>query len=861
MMHCRACLLTAAALLLLGHAPIPRALAQKSLAPVKHSPPPVVPAAGIKSAQGFRVELLYTVPRATQGSWVNMTVDPKGRLIVSDQYGSLYRVVLPAKDGHSKTINVQKLDVPIGEAHGLLWAFDSLYVVVNRGRTYKSGLYRVRDTNGDDQLDSVELLRQIDGGGEHGPHGVVLGPDGRSLYVVAGNATRVPALSGSMVPRFWGEDNLLPRMHDPSFMIGEKAPGGFICKVSPDGKSWELVAIGFRNPFDLAFNRDGELFTYDSDMEWDIGAPWYRPTRACHVTSGAEFGYRNGAGKWPAYAIDSLPAVANVGPGSPTGVTFGYRAKFPTKYQQALFLCDWSYGRLYALHLKPVGATYAGELEEFLSGTPLALTDVVINPVDGAMYFAVGGRNTQSGLYRVTYDGAEPAEVEHPGKQVIPAAFALRRKLEAFHGRTDRKAVDIAWPYLGHNDRFIRWAARVAIEVQDPSIWRERALSESSSPAAALNALLALTHVSATDPAHRAPQTPAADPALRDRILTALERLEWSTLDHARQLDLLRVLQVVLNRFGRPDVAAVQRLISRLTPHYPARSRELNTELIQILAYLQGPQAVARTIALLEQAPTQQEQIEYARALRVLKTGWTPGLRKAYFSWFTRAAGFKGGNSLRGFLQNIKRDAMATLSDAEKAELKPILDATPATTASAGTAPSRPFVKTWTLEELVPLVEGGLKDRDFDHGRTLFAEARCAACHRFVDDGGGLGPELSGVAGRFSVRDLLESIVLPSKTISDQYQAVTIATTRGKIVTGRIVNLSGNSFSVNSDMYDPNSTVSVRRDEIEEMKPSAVSMMPDGLLNSLHRDEVLDLVAYLMSRGNREHSMFRRTSR
>ena len=79
--------------------------------------------------------------------------------------------------------------MPIGEAHGLLWAFDSLYVVVNRGRRYESGLYRVTDTNNDDRLDKVELLRKLDGGGEHGPHAVILAPDGKSLYVVAGNAT------------------------------------------------------------------------------------------------------------------------------------------------------------------------------------------------------------------------------------------------------------------------------------------------------------------------------------------------------------------------------------------------------------------------------------------------------------------------------------------------------------------------------------------------------------------------------------------------------------------------------------------------------------------------------------------------
>ena len=80
---------------------------------------------------------------------------------------------------------------PLGEAQGLLWAFDSLYVVVNRGKKYESGLYRVRDTNGDDQLDKVEQLRKIQGGGEHGPHAVVLAPDGKSLYRRRRQRTRV----------------------------------------------------------------------------------------------------------------------------------------------------------------------------------------------------------------------------------------------------------------------------------------------------------------------------------------------------------------------------------------------------------------------------------------------------------------------------------------------------------------------------------------------------------------------------------------------------------------------------------------------------------------------------------------------
>ena len=170
------------------------------------------------------------------------------------------------------------------------------------------------------------------------------------------------------------------------------------------------------------------------------------------------------------------------------------------------------------------------------------------------MYFAVGGRNTQSGLYRVTYAGPEPTAEAVPGEgrgdvrgpraaaraRAVPRPHASRRPSTP-PGRT--------------------WATPTASSDGPPGwrsssrtrrSWRERALAESSSPEATLNALLALTQVSAQDPAHRRPGDPAPDPALRDKILAALDRLDWDRLDHARQLDLLRVYQVVFNRFGRP---------------------------------------------------------------------------------------------------------------------------------------------------------------------------------------------------------------------------------------------------------------------------------------------------------------------
>src|SRR5205085_6740060 len=117
-----------------------------------------------------------------------------------DQDGKLYRITPPPL-GQTEGAKVEPISANIGQAQGLLWAFDSLYVVVNGGKKqYPSGLYRARSSKNDDQLDTVEKLKEIPGGGEHGPHAVLLGPDGKSLYVMAGNHTKLVKTDTSLVP-------------------------------------------------------------------------------------------------------------------------------------------------------------------------------------------------------------------------------------------------------------------------------------------------------------------------------------------------------------------------------------------------------------------------------------------------------------------------------------------------------------------------------------------------------------------------------------------------------------------------------------------------------------------------------------
>jgi putative heme-binding domain-containing protein len=556
-------------------------------------------------------------------------------------------------------------------------------------------------------------------------------------------------------------------------------------------------------------------------------------------------------------------------------VTFGYGAKFPAKYQEAFFICDWSYGKLYAVHMTPDGASYKGTAEEFIKGSPLPLTDIVVNPKDGAMYFAVGGRRADSALYRVTYTGAEPT-APAKGDAKGAEARALRRKLEALHGKEDPAAVKVAWPYLGHEDRFIRWAARTAIEHQDTKLWWEKAVKEKE-PWAAIEGLVALARTSApgadvyelqqkylkakdADAALRAaiaqkyPDAVAAQP----RLLEALGRLDWKQLSRDQKLALLRAYGLAFIRMGRPDDKAVGRLVGKFDALYPAGDLEMNSELARLLVYLQAPSAAAKTMALLRAALTQEEQMDFALSLRNLRRGWTDDLRKEYFRWFVKAAGYKGGNSFGGFVRNIRSEAIAYLTADEKTALKSVLDI-PLKGNQPAAVEQRPFVREWKLAELLKSVEAkSLKNRDFEQGRKMFAAANCFACHRFANEGGSTGPDLTGVAGRFNVRDMLEAITDPNKVISDQYQAVVIATEDGRFVTGRIVNLAGDNLMVNTDMLDPNKQTSVNRRTIQSITPSPVSMMPAGLLNTLNEAEVLDLLAYLLSGGNPDHAMFRK---
>jgi glucose/arabinose dehydrogenase len=677
-------------------------------------------------ARDFKLELLYVVAD-NQGSWLPMTWDPQGRLLVaSHNSNDLFQLTIP-QVGSTNEVRVERIaaGLEIGAAHGLLQLDGALYINVDEGGgsgggggggavgRRRNGLYRITDSNSDGTWDNVAVIRNISGSGQHGTHSLKLSPDGRSIFMISGDDTPLTVVERSRVPMIWGEDDLL-RSIPPNFNDYQLAPQGWTVRIDPVAEEYELWSIGMRNAVDQAFNKDGEWFTYDSDMEADKGNSFYRPTSVYHLTSGADFGYRLRSSKRPRYYIDNLDTVAAIGSGSPTGVYAGTGSKFPERFQDSLFISDWSYGNLWAVLLTPQGATYTGEPIPFVSGRPFSVTGSLVNPADGSMLILTGG-NGQSQLYRISYTGNESTAPTQPDTSMA-ASRATRRVLEQFHGRADPSAVNSLWPYLADADRVIRYAARTALEWQPVAGWRDRALAESE-PRRLIAAMVALARLSGKDEYHRSPSDPAPNKALQARMIAALNRVDWNTISYQDKLDLLRAYSLVFTRLGEPDNPTREALIAKFDPLLPATQRELNWELAEMLVYLGAPSAPTKILALMREAPSmpfyplreyinplmrqrgnpgvsgptvpnnfilarQEDQEQYALVLRVARNGWTPELRQEYFSLFPTIAEAAFGG-VAAHLGTIRVDALAQVPEAERAALGD-LPTTPLNTGGRG---------------------------------------------------------------------------------------------------------------------------------------------------------------------------------
>ena len=802
--------------------------------PAIAAPRSATPPTSITVPAGFTVELVRSA-QESESSWISMAFDEAGRVVVGLDDVGVARLAPPEAPGEEWSFT--RLDDTLRHCRGVLVHEGSLYV--NACDTKE--LWRFRDADGDGTYRDRTKLKSFDYRSRygHGQNQLNVGPDG-ALWSIVGNDVTFPEGTSPNSPyRDPHTDRLLPDPADG----GQDDRVGYLLRFTPAGDEWTVFAGGFRNQVDADWNADGEWFTWDSDMEWDVGQPWYRPTRVSHVVSGAEYGWRWSTLNWPPSYPDSLPATLETGLGSPTGVIFGRRGAFPGKWRDALYMADWQHGRILAAWFTPDGASYSATDELFAEGSPMNVCDMQFGP-DGALWFITGGRGSQSGLYRVSFTG--DADAVPPSPSLDPAvaaaakaARARRRELEAFHGgpltTADQATLQNLWPELGSSDRWLRTAARIALERQPVAAWREKVQAEQR-PLARGEGLLAWVRMAA--------------PAERLEVVRATLAGPVGA-DEPEVLLTLRVLSIALARgveLPEADLTKLHTLLAMLDRHPSAL---VQRELIELLVATEAPGATQRVIDRLDRAASQEDQIHCVHALVRSKGPWTLEHHRRLLDWFAGARQFRGGHLIGQIVSRMEKDLLATIRDDEKPALaeslalleKPMLEGE-----AIAAATPRPVVKQWTQADLFPHLDKALAPRDADAGQRALAAAQCLKCHRIGSAGAAIGPDLSAIGKRFDARGIVESILEPSKVVDPKYHATTWVLADGRAVTGRANMVNDREIGVEVNSLTGES-MKLLRSEIESSHPATVSPMPQGLLDTLSLDEILDLVALLRAGG------------
>lgn len=894
---------------------------------------------------GFQVE--EVAPNSLTGSLINLTFDHLGRPVLASEQGGISIAIDAAGDGRFESL--KEFCGEVKGAQGMCFVAPGDLLVHGTG-PQGAGLYRLVDTNGDDRADKITLIAKSTGEmTEHGPHAIVRAPDG-SIYLSYGNFAHPDVTVDPNSPsRGLQEDYLLPRFTDPrGHSANITVPGGTIFRLDLEKNRWTQIAAGLRNAYDLAIDASGEMFTCDSDMEWDVGLPWYRPTRILNVVPGADFGWRTGSSPHPSYFIDTLPSVEDTGRGSPVGMVFYDHNVYPPEFRGALFIGDWSRGRIRYVKPRRAGASFTGESKDFILGEPLNVTDLDVGP-DGFLYFTTGGRSTSGGLYRVRFKSAETpsdaaekkSEIDSILDQPMPCsawgrqklaeskkklgedwrtkleaaasdpmqsverrlralnaleslgpkpgadfliriskdprpelraaaasalgdfpsevarapllhvlgdedAFVVRRACEALAqagiAKDDERTASAILPLLANDDRFVRHAARLALRQVDSKPWRDKALSAHGR--AAIDAAVTLLE-----------QNPAPDEF--NPIFKRLGSFGGEEFVNDEYLDWLRACELALIRSGA-RAGGRDEFIAGLGPvllkRFPTRDLRINRELQVLIAYTQPPGAVAALLAYLTPDKSQEEQVHTIYCLRAIDKGWAHHERRQAVLWFDRAREFRGAVSMEGYiyflwqaiLEKLPPDERAAAEERREKSIDERNKRNAALLTEADAAsPWRTDGGQMSFEELALYLEDdptAYSQGNAERGKWVFHRAKCANCHVFGSEGTGGGPDLSTVVKRLRRREILESIMYPSRVISDQYTTTNVELKNGETIAGLLIGESEKTLTLISATGEK---MELNKNKIAKRSPSKISIMPEGLIDTMNLHDLVDLFAFL----------------
>ena len=338
-------------------------------------------------------------------------------------------------------------DFPKSGAQGLAVDGEDLLCVGDGGIWRLPGVLKVDESTGDGRKPPV-LLFKISTHGEHHAHSIQQGPDGW-WYHIAGNHAEFDQ----------------ERCDGPI----RKRRAGVVMRFSPDFSQREILAHGFRNAYDFAFNSTDQLFTFDSDGERDLGLPWYRPTRVFEIVPGDDAGWVSKTWKRPSYYFDMPRLIGDAGRASPTGVVCYGGKQFPIDYDDAIFLGDWTFGRVLVCRREWKTGKYLPP-EDFLvpkDSFGFPVTDLAVAN-GGSLLVSVGGRGTEGGVWRVTSSAKRNEKTESLAKYIWD-----RRK--AFHqGLAIEDAIETASRAFEGNDPAAQVDALANLLVHSPQLEIDR---------------------------------------------------------------------------------------------------------------------------------------------------------------------------------------------------------------------------------------------------------------------------------------------------------------------------------------------------------------------------------------------------
>ena len=893
------------------------------------------------------------------GSLVQVAFNAKGQPVVSKEKG--HPTLLLDKDGDGVYETQKIVSDQVNNCQGLWYDGPTLYCDGDNLEG-QAGMHLLTDTNGDDVADQMETLVLFTGPmGEHGPHDIRRGIDGKPTVLI-GNHSHIPAeqIAADSPLQNFGEAQLLERYWDArGHAVDKMAPGGALFRIDREYKMFSLQLGGFRNPYNHGYNWEGEMFTFDSDMEWDINLPWYRDVRSVHGVPGADFGWRSGSGKFPAYYLDSLPPVDDLGRGSPVGVEFYQHYAYPANYFDSFLQGDWSRGRVVASMFKNAGATYemAEKAFDFVYGEPLNVTDMEVGP-DGSVYFTMGGRDTVGGFYRVAYRGISPnwdalpkdgvlAVVRQPqplsawGHQALldkqaamgaawgtelekvarDAKAEWRDRISALHilqrlgpkpnadllgamlddkdfhvraagvyvvgqhGSDRAKAVAVRglkdehpqvrrraaealvrmglsadqpsfapvadiYALLNDEDRFVRWAGRMALERTPKDEWKDMVIGETSINGGP-DGMLALVRL-------------AKEPIDVEPVFEkSLSMLKQSGLKPMDELRLMRVFHLACIQVeGGCRDSLKQQVYDIVAPRFPASDERLNREYARTMAYSGNPEAIGKIMAAMPKGDENTAlQVHYAYCLREINNGWSTEQKDELITWFERARKWRGGASYPGFINRLFDSSMDVFDENEKKmAYQRIPEYAPIDSAAAlASLQGRGGYQRANVFARQQGVEGVSEQEIFEFmmydpmttkakaedGAAIY-EDQCSKCHRFGDKGKDYGPDLTTLNNRFKRRDMVEAVLYPSKTISDQYDSYRIRV-GFEVYEGLIMDQDATSVTVL--LPEEERPVKFEKSKVE-IEKSDVSIMPEGLMDGYSMGQISALFAYLQKGPN-----------